>query len=539
MKTMRKLTPVALALALAACGLGDSDPLADAQSAYAAGDYQAARIALASALENPESAAEARPLYARTLLALGDGDGAERVVEQLRETAEAPADLDAMAAHAAFLREDYAEALSRAEQPGAQNAYGAWVTIRTLTAMERNEAALTQADAAVETYPDDARLLATRGAMALAQRQTSAAKDWSQRALAADDTQMDALMLAGQLRLLRSDYDGALEFYARAHEHYPGDLGALYALAATQADAGDTDSAKDHLETLLAYSPEHPLGMLLGARLAFVEGDLDEANAILQRGEANIGGIPSGRLLMGEVAYLRGFPAQAIVHLREFLSMQPGHMHGTTVLAQAYAGEGENRRAFDLVAPLADSATATPQLLALASRLAGELGEEDRFASRVADSLPETFAANAAAAQDALLAGDAARAEALYAALLEQGGEGDAVILNNAAHAALGVDNAGEALRRARAAHALAPRDPRVADTLGWVLLENGEPAEALRHLQSAVQAQPGNLQIRWHYANALIANGRAGEARPIIRDMREFAGAEQRAAMDELLARL
>lgn len=539
MKNLRQLTPLAMAMALAACNLGSSDPLADAQAAYEAGDYQAARIALASALEDPESSAAATPLYARTLLALGDGDGAERAIGQLRSMANPPADLDAMAAHAAFLREDYAEALDRAGETGAQNPYGAWVTIRSLTALERSDEALASADAAVEAYPEDARLLATRGAMALAQRQTAAAKDWSRRALAADETQLDALMLAGQLRLLRSDYDGALEFYARAHEHYPGDLGALYALAATEADTGDTDAAEDHLETLLAHSPEHPLGMLLGARLAFVEGDLDEANAILQRGEANIGGIPSGRLLMGEVAYLRGFPSQAIVHLREFLSMQPGHMHGATVLAQAYAGEGENRRAFELVAPLADSATATPQLLALASRLAGELGEDDRFAARLAADLPENFAADATAAQDALMSGDAEGAEELYAALLEQGGEGDAVILNNAAHAALGTGNNGEALRRARAAYALAPRDPRVADTLGWVLLENGEAGEGLRHLEAAVRAQPGNLQIRWHYANALIANGRGTEARPIIRDMREFASAEQRAAMDELLARL
>ncbi len=530
---------VALTLALAGCGLAGGDPMEDAQAAYEAGDYRAARIALAEALDDPESSADALPLYARTLLALEDGEGAERVIGQLRGHGHAPADLDAMAAHAAFLRSDHEEALSRAELPGAQTPLGAWVAIRALTALNRADEALARADGAVEAYPDDARLLATRGAMALAQRQVAQAKGWSQRALEAGENQLDALMLAGQLRLLRADYEGARSFYARAHDHYPADLGPLFALAATQADLGDNAAAKANLAALDAAAPGHPMGLLLSARLAFNEGDLDAAQAIVQRAESDIGKIPAGRLLMGEIAYLRGFPSQAITHLQQFLRMQPGHFHASTVLAQALAGEGETRRAFDLVAPLADSATATPQMLALASRLAGELEEDDRFAARLAQSLPEGFARRASEAQDALLAGNADQAERLYTALLEKGGSSDAVILNNAAHSALGSGDREAALRRARAAHALAPRDPRVADTLGWVLLENGKAAEGLRHLETAVAAQPGNLQIRWHYANALIANGRTAEARPIIRDMREFASADRRAAIDALLARL
>ncbi len=539
MKTNSFLVLPALALSLAACGLGSGDPLVEAQAAFDEGDYRTARIALVEAMEDPDSAAEAAPLYARTLLALGDGEGAERIIERIRSSGKTPRDIDALAAHAAFLRGDPEEALVRSELPGAQDALGAWVAIRALTALQRNDEALTRADAAVEAFPDDARLLATRGAMALAQRQVAAAKDWSIRALEADETQLDALMLAGQLRLLRSDYAGARAFYARAHRHHPVDLDVLFALAATEADLGNAGAAAGHLETLLSSAPGHPLALLLSARLAFAKGDLDEANAILQRSESDIAKLPNGRLLMGEVAYLRGLPAQAIVHLREFLDTEPGHIHASTVLAQAYAGEGEVRRAFDLVAPLADSATATPQLLALASRLSGELGQEDRFADRVAGARPETFAAQAREAQTALLAGQAQKAERLYAALLDNGGRGDAVILNNAAHSALGVGDKAEALRRARGAYALAPRDPRVADTLGWVLLENGEASAGLRHLETAMAAQPGNLQIRWHYANALIANGRGAEARPIIADMREFASAPQREAMDEVLARL
>jgi len=538
MKTSHIILAPLLALACTACGVLGGDPASDGRAAFEERDYRSARVALATAIDDAETRSpELIEMYARTLLALEDGEGAERAVAMLRESGAAPADIDGLAAHAALLRDDYETALTRAD--AAPGPLGAWVAINALGQLDRAEDAVTRADAAVEAFPEDARLLALRGAIALSQRFTAEAKDYSARALAADPENLDAMMLAGQLRVMRGDYDGARDIYASANETHPASLAAMFALAATEADLGNADEARDRLDAVLSLAPGHPLALLLDAKLAFVDGDLNEAQAILQGAESDIGRIPQGRLLMGEVAYLRGLPSQAIVHLERFLQFQPGHIHGSTVLARAHMDQGDTAAAWALVEPLADSATATPQLLALASSLAGEVGEEDRFASRLATSRSADFVAQAREAQAALAAGEAEDAERLYAALLEDGGESDAVIMNNAAHAALDTGNAAEALRRARAAHDLAPRDPRVADTLGWTLLENGQSAAALTHLTRAVEGQPGNLQIRWHYANALIANGRGAEARRIIGDLREFAGAEQREAMDRLLARI
>ncbi|APE27243.1 tetratricopeptide repeat protein [Aurantiacibacter gangjinensis] len=537
MKIGKILLAPALALATVSCGFAGGDPAAEGAAAYEAHDYRTARVALAEAMQGENPSAETADLYVRTLLALGDGESAQRVIDMLQDQGTAPTDVLALSAHAASLREEYELAISQAD--AAPAALGEWAAIRALGELERTEEAFARADAALETYPHSAMLLALRGGMALSQLQVNAAKDYSTRALAADGENLEALMLAGQLRAQRSDHEGALEFYARAHEAHPSDIGALFALAAVEADLGRLEDAQGRLESIFAVAPGHPMALLLEAKIAFVEGDLDEAHAVLQSGESAIGRIPQGRLLMGEVAYLRGFPAQAMGHFERFLGMQPGHVHATTVLARILQEEGRTRDAWDRVAPLADSATATPQMLALASHLAEELGEEDRFAARLGDARPESFATNARAAQEALMAGDNAEALRLYTALIEQGGDNDAVILNNAAMAAVRNGETGRAVTFARQAHELAPRDPRVDDTLGWALLENGNRSEGLRHLTDAYQAQPGNLQIRWHYANALIANGRNSEARTIISEMREFASADQREAMDALLARL
>lgn len=539
MKLHRTLLATAAALTLASCGMLGGDPVSDGIAAFEARDYRTARVALATAVDDAETRTpEVIDRYARTLLELEDGEAAERIIQMLRDSGGAPDDIEALAAHAALLRGEFDLALERAAA-GPAGPLAEWVSIQALGELGQNDEAIARADAAIESFPDNARLLAMRGAMAIAMRQPTAAKDYSLRALAADPVDHDALMLAGQLRVMRGDWEEALTFYETAREEHPASLAALFALAATEADLGNSEEADQHLETILTFAPGHPLALLLDAKLAFAEGDLNEAQEILQQAEGEIGKIPQGRLLMGELAYLRGFPAQAIAHLERFLQSQPGHMHASTVLGRALLEEGSAREAWQVVAQLADSATATPQLLALAAELAPRVGAEDRFSNRVATTRPDDFGDRAQAASNALQMGNHEEAERIYAALLADGGTSDAVILNNAAHAALRAGDKAEALRRARAAHDLAPRDPRIADTLGWTLLENGQAGAALTHLSRAVEGQPGNLQIRWHYANALIANGRNAEARRVITELREFASGDQREAMDALLARI
>ncbi|WP_271079330.1 tetratricopeptide repeat protein [Aurantiacibacter sp. MUD61] len=540
MKIRPFLLASALAVSVAACGvLDNADPLETGLAAFGERDYQTARVSLANAMNAEGADPRAAEYYARTLLELGDGESAERIIAMLRDRSDPPADLDGLWAHAALLQNDYDAALERAEAAG-DTPLAQWVAIQSLGQSDRFDEALALADSAIEAHPEDARLLALRGAMAISQRQPAFAKEMADRALAADDENLESLLLAGQLRLLRSDFAAAQEYYERAASEHPSSMRARFAIAAVEADLGDYDAADAHLQTILDTSPNHPLALLLQARLAFAQGELDDANDIIQSAEAEIGAIPQGRLLMGEIAYLRGFPSLAIAHLQDFLGQMPGHQHGSTLLASALAEEGDVDEAWDIAAPLADSATASPQLLALASSLAQERGVEDRFAARLApNDLPDDFANRASAAQAALNDGDDAEADRLYSSLITDGGDRIAVIMNNGALAALGAGRNAEALQRARAAHALAPRDPRVRDTLGWVLLENGQASAGLEHLSAAIDGAPGNLQIRWHYANALVANGRNAEARGIIRGIREYATAEQRAAMDALLERI
>lgn len=67
-------------------------------------------------------------------------------------------------------------------------------------------------------------------------------------------------------------------------------------------------------------------------------------------------------------------------------------------------------------------------------------------------------------------------------------------------------------------AHKLAPEDPFILDSLGWVLYRVGENQQALGHLQRAYEARPDG-EIAAHLGEVLWALGRQAEARKLWAD--------------------
>ncbi|MEB3416076.1 tetratricopeptide repeat protein [Alteriqipengyuania sp. WL0013] len=527
-----------LLLATAACGLGGGDPLANAEEAFAERDYHAARLELAKALKETPDDQRALYLNAKTLLALGDGVSARYAISKLAADGPYAAEKPLLLGEAALAEQKFDEALRHAEEGDGPEA--ARIATLALMQLDRPAEGIARLEAGIAAHPGDARLLALRGALALAERKLSLAKDYSARALAADGEALDALMLAGQLRVMRQDYAGAREFYARAVEHNPSSLDALFALAATEADRGEGEAARKLLDDVLARAPGHPLAVLLQAKLDFADGKLDPVRATLRQNERLLAELPEGRLLMGEVAHLDGLHQQAIAHLREVLKAYPGHAQASTVLAQSFDATGEKAEAFATIRPIADRATASPQALALASRLADSTGADNPYKARRALQRDGEYVALLRTADRALSNGENEKAASQYDTLRARGGDGDPLVLNNAAVALDRLGRKGEAFSLAQRAHALTPDDPQVQDTLGWTMLRaGGNKARALSLIRSASNAVPGNLQIRWHLANALAENGQRAEAKRLIADIREFAAPQQRAEFDRLLARL
>jgi predicted Zn-dependent protease len=92
----------------------------------------------------------------------------------------------------------------------------------------------------------------------------------------------------------------------------------------------------------------------------------------------------------------------------------------------------------------------------------------------------------------------------------------DVVALNNLAWALNETGDPG-AEAFAERAHDLAPNDPSIDDTLGWILARGGKAAGAIDYLRQAVKLDPRDANVQYHLAYALAKTGQAAEARQIL----------------------
>ena len=94
-----------------------------------------------------------------------------------------------------------------------------------------------------------------------------------------------------------------------------------------------------------------------------------------------------------------------------------------------------------------------------------------------------------------------------------------ALLLNNLAWL---YHQAGDAraLATAKDAYDLAPTQPEIADTYGWILFSAGQAAAGLSILQQAYLNFPTQSEIGFHVAAALAAQDRRNEAIPILRKL-------------------
>ncbi len=72
----------------------------------------------------------------------------------------------------------------------------------------------------------------------------------------------------------------------------------------------------------------------------------------------------------------------------------------------------------------------------------------------------------------------------------------------------------------ARRAYDLAPNNPAVVDTYGWILTEKGKVAAGLQALEKAARLAPNNPDIRYHHAAALARSGQARRAMGLLTDL-------------------
>lgn len=460
--------------------------------------------------------------------------------------------------------------------------------------------ALDRAEAQVEAEPENADALGLLGAVHMARNEDDAARSALEGTLALDPTNASARsnlnrldLRAGNLEAVRARLEAdlaadptdvgvrtalanallqaneteaaieilqddettdgllaQLQLFERLQR--PDDvLATVEALAADEQDRGRFEAARGYIrlgrpadtlrvmESLPQDLVDQAIPRLLKARAQYELGDNSAALETLEPLQARVqtnlfinGSLVDLKLTTGDIAGARA----TVDKLREIDPEQ------ATLLDARIANSLEGADAARAVLEAQASANSSPDLARALFRARLASGDRELAVEGLRSYVRERPA-------------DAAAVELLSMLLLQDGDmtnarlelerafrltPNNAKVLNNLAWVRH-EQGAQGALELAARAYALAPDSGEIADTFGWILVNEGKVEDGLRLLREADGAlERANPDVRYHLAFALNASGRNGEAKHLLEQLLEedetFA---RRRAAEKLLSEL
>ncbi|MFO1362614.1 MAG: XrtA/PEP-CTERM system TPR-repeat protein PrsT [Burkholderiales bacterium] len=415
-----------------------------------------------------------------------------------------------------------------AAEPGA---VAARVNLARLDLAERNvEGGRARLEALVQEQPQNTVPMYELALLEARAGRTDEAIRWLEKVRALDRRHVAASAQLIDLYVRVKAPDKATEVAKGLEAALPEDLDAQLALGRAYLALGDAASARSALTRATRLAGYGAARQTEIARYQVALGNLDGAVYSLDKALAGNPEYLPAQALMTEVAIGRRDFAQAETRAKAIVQRYPQRAVGYRLAADvAHARGRESEALAGYRAAHAKEPTTESAIRAYRALLqAGNAAQAAEFMEGWVKGHADDLLALRALADGYLQAKNYAAARARYERLLQRRGE-DAYALNNLANVLLQLGDRG-ALAPAERAHALAPQDAAVQDTLGWVLVQQGQLERGLRHLREARLREPGNPEIRYHLAAALARAGRPGEARAeleqALKSDRPFDGA-------------
>ena len=503
------------------------DPLARTRLGIArslSGDVQAGIGDLEQSLRmNPQQGA-AEVMLAVNHLRAGEPDKALQSAERLQASLPRSPDGYTLAGLAYIMKKQYAEAkaaLNKAVsiQPGDPNASHNLVSL-ALQDGDRNRARqLLQT--VLQKHPGHTQTLLRLADLDIESGQAKAAEKSLRDALDKQPELLPVRHALGRLYLAQNKPDLVLKLADEGLPKSPNDPGLLALKGVAQLQLGQPSLAVTALEGAIKAAPRIPDAHFHLARAYEQLGNLTRASQSLQtvlkldpaHGPAKFaqarllargGKTDAAQKQLAELA--ARFPNDpAIAETRGDLAMAQNKAKDATGFYKAAIAQGETNF---LTVKLA------------ASQLqAGE--REVGFASlrNWVKRYPDDAYTRGALADALMASGQSREASEQYGKLLERQPD-NVSALNNLAWISLQSNALDKALSYAQRAYKVAPKQPQVLDTYAQILLRKGNATEAISTLREARTLAGGDLLIRLHLAEALIAGKQPDQARQVLREM-------------------
>ena len=544
-------------LAPIAADLEDPQGLALLGSAYLRnGDTARATEYLGRAAEEAPDVAALRTQLALGLLAAGDKDSA---VTELRAAVEMDGDLiqsEVLLVLVHLRAREFEQALTGAEamvaarpdDPVGHNLRGA--ALLGLDRSTEGEAALSAALAADPTYTPAATNLAR---LAIQRGDRAAAVAHYEALLAADPGNLQARMGLAEIAAAAEDREAAIAHLMAARLDHPQAFAPRLVLARLAVLGGDLSAADEYIEEAVTIAPNRIDVLLLAASIDVDTGSMESARRrvnVLQEQLEGGEGVANVHLSLAAMQQRLGQPERARRNFEYSLQLNPEGNAARAGLTRLDIGAGNLERARSSIETLRSASWNAPVLsllegdlavaegrlddalpfyrsaaeggvreavLKLASRLsaAGDHGAAAEVARAWLAEHPNDGGLQLVLANSLLQTSDHAGAIALYETMDEQ--IDNPVVLNNLAWLYMEQEDQ-RALATAERAYELAPDSGEIADTLGWILIneggEQGSDERGLRHLERAAEKLPDNGSVLYHLGMAHKQLGDTAAAR-------------------------
>ena len=315
-----------------------------------------------------------------------------------------------------------------------------------------------------------------------------------------------ALDLLGTTQFASKDLGNALDTYRKLADQFPNQAEPRLKLAQVQIAMKQTGDARKTLLEALGTKPDLIEAQLMLGGLEIQSARYDEAHKIAKQIQQQKPSSPAGLVLEGDTAMARKQYPAALAAFERANKLSPSP--ATLIrLHQALAGagrfeEGEKQLAAWLTSHPLDGGTR----LYLAERL---------------------------------ITRGAFKAASEHYLILNQQNPGNLVVLNNLAWALSELKDS-RALSYAEQALKLKTDNPNIMDTLGWILVQQGQTERGIMLLQQALSKAPDSGAIHWHLASGFYRAGDRTHARQELKRLLDSGlGFSEEAKARELLKQL
>ena len=302
----------------------------------------------------------------------------------------------------------------------------------------------------------------------------------AQQAQLSSPDSAELLDVLGSLQMGSGATEQALATFGKLVKLQPKSPLALYRLASAQTVGGNRTEAAESLKKALSLKPDYVEAQVGLAELESRAGHYDAAIKIAQQLQKQADKSPIGFVLAGDVSMAHKKYTQAV-------------------------------KAYETAYGLGKNSRIAVKLHAAMTR-AGKTGEADARLGQLLKESPDDAVVRLYWAEVNLKRGEFKNAVDQYEWMLRKQPD-NLLALNNLAWAYQQLKDP-RALQTAERAYKLKPDNAAIADTLGWMLVEQGNTARGIEILQKAVAAAPKAQEIRFHLAQGLIKAGDKAKAR-------------------------